>query len=143
MREAVGLSLLRLMSRLAPRHARHEWHSRWSSRLQNLWILVERGELTLNARAETVLAYCAPPFWHAFWLRFTRAGLRYWVRGPGFVMSGGVAALAAAGSAFPRLRRNPRDRECRHRMADRSASDPLRSARRYRRRPRRADRDGA
>jgi hypothetical protein len=62
--------------------------------LQNLGILVDRGELALNARAETVRLLRAAAL-AAFWLRFTRAGLRYWVRGPGFVMAGGAAALAA------------------------------------------------
>ncbi|HEY1496324.1 MAG TPA: hypothetical protein VGF49_17350 [Candidatus Solibacter sp.] len=96
MPEAVGLWLLQLAGRLAPQGARREWHSRWSTRLVNLWILVERGELALNARAETFWLLRAAVA-NAFWLRFTRAGVRYWVRGPGFIAAGaGIAMLLLA-----------------------------------------------
>jgi hypothetical protein len=89
---AIAMWLLRLASPLAPRSARSEWHSRWSSRLVNLWILVERGELALDARAETAGLLRAAAA-NAFWLRFNRAGLRYWVRGPSFIVVCACAAL--------------------------------------------------
>ena len=92
MPEAVGLWLLQVAGRLAPLAARREWHLRWSTRLVNLWILVGRGELALNARAETFWLVRAAVA-DAFWLRFTRAGLRYWVRGPGFVAAATGAAI--------------------------------------------------
>jgi hypothetical protein len=88
----IAIWLLRLASCLAPQPARREWHSRWKCRLVNLWILVERGELALNPRAETVFLIRAA-LANAFWLRFNRAGLRYWVRGPGFVVTGAAFAL--------------------------------------------------
>ena len=92
MPEALGLWLLQVTGRLAPPAARREWHSRWSTRLVNLWILVERGELALNARAETFWLVRAAVA-DAFWLRFTRAGVRHWVRGPGFVAAAAGAAI--------------------------------------------------
>lgn len=88
---AAAVWLLRLASRLAPRRARGEWHTRWNSRLLSLWFLAERGEL-LNPRAETLLLFQAA-LAQAFWLRFTRAGVRDWVRGPGLVVAGSTAAL--------------------------------------------------
>jgi hypothetical protein len=90
---AIAMWLLRLARPLAPQHARQEWHSRWSTRLVNLWILAERGELARNAPAETIWLLRAAAA-NAFWLRFTRAGLRQWVRGPGFVISGACASFA-------------------------------------------------
>ena len=82
MPDTVAVWLLRLASYLAPHAARAEWHALWSSRLSSLWILVGRGELALNARSETLLLV-RDALATAFWLRFNRAGLRYWVRGPG------------------------------------------------------------
>jgi hypothetical protein len=90
--ETVAVWLLRVVSYLAPYAARAEWHALWSSRLSSLWILVGRGELALNARSETLLLL-RDALATAFWLRFNRAGLRYWVRGPGFVATASVAAL--------------------------------------------------
>ncbi|MCX6630690.1 MAG: hypothetical protein NTW28_23990 [Candidatus Solibacter sp.] len=83
--------LLRIAGRLAPRAVRSEWSKRWNSRLCNLCILVDRGEVA-GDRAELMLL-CSDALSNAFWLRFNRAGLRHWVLGPQFVM-----ALAAAGA---------------------------------------------
>ena len=103
---AVSIWLLRLAGRLAPRPARREWHALWNSRLLNLWVLVERGELALDPRAETLFLLRAA-LANAFWLRFNRAGLRYWVRGPGFVAAAAAAALLLLGvlsRGFPATR---------------------------------------
>src|SRR5436309_1622898 len=92
MPEAVAVWVLRVLARLAPPAARGEWHALWGSRLSSLWILVGRGELALNARSETLLLVRAAMA-SAFWLRFNRAGLRHWVRGPGFVATAAGSAL--------------------------------------------------
>jgi hypothetical protein len=89
---AAALGILRLACLLAPRSARREWHTCWSSRLVNLWVLVERGELTLNPRSETLWLLRAA-LANAFWLRFNRAGLRDWVRGPGFIVASAALAV--------------------------------------------------
>ena len=88
----IAIWLLHLARLLAPRRARLAWHSLWDSRLWNLWILVDRGELALHPRAET-LALIRTALADAFWLRFNRAGLRRWVRGPGFLVTAGFLAL--------------------------------------------------
>ena len=84
--------LLRIAGRLAPPALRHEWRKRWNSRLSNLCVLVDRGEVAGRDRAELMLL-CRDALSNAFWLRFNRAGLRRWSLGPQFVM-----ALAAAGA---------------------------------------------
>jgi hypothetical protein len=82
---------LRIAGRLAPPALRQEWRKVWYSRLVNLCILVDRGEVAGRDRAELILL-CTDAMSNAFWLRFNRAGLRYWAQGPQFVL-----ALAAAG----------------------------------------------
>ena len=89
---ALALGILRLAAFLSPRPARREWLERWSSRLINLWILFERGELTLNPRSETIWLVRAA-LANAFWLRFNRVGLRDWVRGSGFVLASAACSL--------------------------------------------------
>jgi hypothetical protein len=84
--------LVRIAGRLAPRSVRHGFRKRWDSRLSNLCILVDRGEVAGRDRAELLLL-CRDALCNAFWLRFNRAGLRRWTLGPQFVM-----ALAAAGA---------------------------------------------
>lgn len=84
--------LLRMAGRLAPPALRPEWRKRWNSRLSNLCILVDRGEVAGRDRAELMLI-CRDALRNAFWLRFNRAGLRHWTLGPQFVM-----ALVAAGA---------------------------------------------
>ena len=85
---------LRIAGRLAPPALRQEWRKCWYSRLVNLCILVDRGEVAGRDRAELMLL-CSDAMSNAFWLRFNRAGLRYWAQGPQFVMT-----LAAAGGVL-------------------------------------------
>ena len=89
----VCLWLLRAFAWLAPADGRAEWNTRWSSRLWNLWVLVERGELAARASTETALL-CRDAIAAAFWMRFNRASLRHWLHGPMSLLSAGVAALA-------------------------------------------------
>ena len=42
----VCLWLLRAAAFLAPPDGRAEWNARWTSRLWNLWVLIDRGELS-------------------------------------------------------------------------------------------------
>jgi hypothetical protein len=81
---------LRIAGRLAPPALRQEWRKCWYSRLVNLCILVDRGEVAGRDRAELMLL-CTDAMSNAFWLRFNRAGLRYWAQGPQFVMTMAVA----------------------------------------------------
>jgi hypothetical protein len=78
--------LLRIAGRLAPPALRHEWCKCWYSRLSNLCILVDRGEVAGRDRAELMLL-CRDAVSNAFWLRFNRAGLRRWTLGPQFVIT--------------------------------------------------------
>ena len=84
--------LLRAAGRLAPPAVRHEFSKLWNSRLVNLCILVDRGEVAGRDRAELMLL-CHDALSNAFWLRFNRAGLRRWTLGPQFVMT--MAAVGA------------------------------------------------
>jgi hypothetical protein len=81
-----------IAGRLAPPAVRPEFRKRWDSRLASLCILVDRGVVAGGDRAELMLL-CRDALSSAFWLRFSRAGLRHWVLGPRFVM-----ALAAVGA---------------------------------------------
>ena len=81
-----------MAGRLAPPAVRHEFRQRWNSRLANLCILVDRGEVAGRDRDELMLL-CHDALSNAFWLRFNRAGLRRWTLGPQFVMT--LAAVAA------------------------------------------------
>ncbi len=85
---------LRIAARLAPLAVRHEFRERWDSRLANLCILVDRGEVAGRDRAELALL-CRDALTAAFWLRFNRAGFHRWTLGPQFIM-----ALAAAGAVL-------------------------------------------
>ena len=87
-------SLIRMASWLVPWRARAAWHARWSASLQNWWILVERGELIRGAAAQMARTIRVA-FVDAFWLRFNKAYLAYWVRGPGFLLLAECCALAA------------------------------------------------
>ena len=89
----LSLWLLRVFAWLAPPDGRAEWNARWSSRLWNLWILIERGELASRAEVETV-RLCGDAIRAAFWMRFNQAALHRWLRGPWAVLSTGGAALA-------------------------------------------------
>jgi hypothetical protein len=85
---------LRIAGRLAPPAVRREFRERWDSRLANLCILVDRGQVAGGDRAELRLL-CRDALSTAFWLRFNRAGLRRWTLGPQFIM-----ALAAVGAVL-------------------------------------------
>jgi hypothetical protein len=80
-----------MAGRLAPPAVRHEFCRLWNSRLVNLCILVDRGEVA-GDRGELMLL-CHDALTNAFWLRFNRAGLRRWTLGPQFVVT-----LAAVGA---------------------------------------------
>ena len=84
--------LLRIAERLASPPARAEWRALWNARLENLWILAGRGELIVDAPAETV-RLCQAAVAHAFWGRFERSRVLRWVRGPGMIMAVAAAAL--------------------------------------------------
>ena len=73
-----------IAGRLAPCAARREFRDCWGSRLACLCILVDRGEVAAGDRA-LFLLLCRDALSAAFWLRFSRAGLRHWMLGPGFV----------------------------------------------------------
>ncbi|HTS66463.1 MAG TPA: hypothetical protein VMH28_30775 [Candidatus Acidoferrales bacterium] len=86
------LWLMRAAARIAPADGRAEWNARWSVRLWNLWVLVDRGELAARASTETA-RLCGDAIAAAFWMRFNRASLRRWLRGPRSVLTAGGAAL--------------------------------------------------
>ena len=82
---------------LAPAHARAGWRSRWDSRLWNLFILIERGEVPANLSGHASML-CRDAFANAFRLRFAPTGWRTWPRSAGFVMlcAALILVLAAA-----------------------------------------------
>jgi hypothetical protein len=79
---------------VAPPAGREEWNGRWSARLWNLWVLVERGELAAHAFTESA-RLCRDALAAAFWMRFNRASLYRWLRGPAPIFSAGFLALVA------------------------------------------------
>ena len=89
----VCLWLLRAAAFLAPAEAREEWNVRWSGRLWNLWILIERGEITVHSGLETT-RLCRDAIIAAFWMRFNPGTLRHWLRGPSSILWSGGLALA-------------------------------------------------
>jgi hypothetical protein len=102
----LAVLLLRLTEWLAPPSARRVWRALWHARLENLWILAGRGELPVQAPAETV-QLCRDAIASAFWQRFERTRLLRWVRGPGFVIAfaaGALALLAALSRGFQATR---------------------------------------
>ncbi len=66
---------------MAPSHARPAWRAEWDAGLRSLWTLVERGEFALDWPVR-LAAFSRDALVSAFWLRFTRADLLRWVRGP-------------------------------------------------------------
>jgi hypothetical protein len=88
----ICLSLLRVAAWLAPPDDRAEWKSRWTSRLWNLWILIDRGELAARGSVETALL-CRAAIAAAFWMRFNPVTFRRWLRGPGALITMGGAGL--------------------------------------------------
>jgi hypothetical protein len=87
---------IRVASWIVPKLARSAWRARWESGLENWWVLVERGELISGATAQ-IARTIRVAFKDAFWLRFNKAYLEYWVRGPACLMAcAGVALLLIA-----------------------------------------------
>ena len=82
---------------VAPAVARAEWRNRWDSRLLNLCILIERGEVPAQLSGHASLL-CRDAFTSALRLRFAPTDWRLWPRSAGFVMLCAtlIAALAAA-----------------------------------------------
>jgi hypothetical protein len=88
----VCLWLLRAAAWLAPADGRAEWNARWSGRLWNLWILIDRGELAARGPTET-LRLCRDAIRAAFWMRFNPVTFRRWTHGPGVVFTAGGVGL--------------------------------------------------
>jgi hypothetical protein len=100
------LWLLRVAAWLAPADGRDEWKARWTARLWNLWILIDRGELAAHGPMMT-LRLCRDAIVAAFWMRFNPVTLRRWLRGPGAVLTaggGGILLLALLSHGFRGLR---------------------------------------
>lgn len=85
-------ALIRMASWIVPRRARPAWHARWESGLEDWWILVERGELISGTSAQ-IARTIRVAFEDAFWLRFNKGYLEYWVRGPAFLLVCAATAL--------------------------------------------------
>lgn len=90
-------ALIRIASWIVPGSLRPSWHARWESGLADWWILVERGELISGTSAQLARTV-RTAFADAFWLRFNKGYLEYWVRGPSFLLvcAATVLILAAA-----------------------------------------------
>ena len=88
----ICLWLLRAAAWLAPPGDRAEWRTRWTSRLWNLWILIDRGEMAANGPTETA-RLCRAAIAAAFWMRFNPVTFRRWVRGPGGLVAVGLGTL--------------------------------------------------
>lgn len=81
---------------IAPAHSRGEWRSRWDCRLQNLFVLIERGEVPAHL-SDHASMLCRDAGVHALRLRFAPTNWHTWPRSPTFVMlcAALIAALAA------------------------------------------------
>jgi len=78
---------------MAPAAARADWRSRWDFRLQNLCILIERGDVPAHLSGHASML-CRDACANAFRLRFAQTDWRSWPRSPGFVMLAAAAILA-------------------------------------------------
>src|ERR1700726_4174184 len=78
---------------VAPAMVRADWRSRWDSRLQNLCILIERGDVPAHLSGHASIL-CRDAFANALRLRLAPIDWRSWPRSPGFVMFGAFAILA-------------------------------------------------
>ena len=95
--------LLRAAACAAPSRIRPEWRSRWSRRLQDWWILVERGEITTRS----AVAVCRAAAADACRSRCGELRPEKLARGPGIVPAAVVlllVALAALTRGFPATR---------------------------------------
>jgi hypothetical protein len=84
--------LIHVASWIAPSRVRLEWRAHWSFRLHSLWVLVDRGELTVTAATESA-RLCRSAFADALQLRFPVKDFRRWILGPGSVLWAIAAAL--------------------------------------------------
>jgi hypothetical protein len=84
---------------MAPAAARADWRSRWDSRLQNLYILMERGHVPAHLPGYASIL-CRDAFVNACRLRFAPIDWGSWPRSAGFLMCSAFAivALTAVGS---------------------------------------------
>jgi hypothetical protein len=78
--------VIRSASWIAPRTSRREWRAEWNSHLSNLWILVERGEVSAAAVAQMAWL-CRHAFTEAARLRFGPMQVRRWLQSPSFVLA--------------------------------------------------------
>ena len=85
-------ALVRVASWIVPSHVRPEWHARWRSGLKDWWVLVDRGELISGTSAQ-IARTIRVAFADAFWLRFNKGYLDYWLRGPAFLLVCAATAL--------------------------------------------------
>jgi hypothetical protein len=98
--------LIRLASWIVPHPLRRQWRAEWNSHLSNLWILVERGEVSAAVLAQMAWL-CRHAFAEAFRLRFGPLQLRRSMQSPGFVLavfalSFGLTAVSTRGFAHTR-----------------------------------------
>jgi hypothetical protein len=69
-----------------PHPLRAPWRTEWNSHLTNLWVLVERGEVSA-AMAAQMAWLCRHAFAEAFRLRFGALQLRRWMESPSFILA--------------------------------------------------------
>jgi hypothetical protein len=99
-------SLIRLASLAVAADVRIAWRRRWIAALDNLWVLVERGELPLS-RSAFLAACCREAVANAGLTRFRGFDARRWVRGPGFllgVMAASLLVIAIGSHTFAATR---------------------------------------
>ena len=77
---------------MAPAPLRAEWRERWASRLQNFFILADRGEVPAHLSSHASML-CRDALGTAFRLRFAPTGWREWLGSPSFVCVGALAIL--------------------------------------------------
>src|SRR5260370_41332401 len=94
---------LRIAGRLAPPALRQEWRKCWYSRLVNLCILVDRGEVAGRGPAAFMLV-CSDALPQAFLLRLNCARLPHWTPRPPVVMGLAAAGGPPLGALFPGVR---------------------------------------
>ncbi len=92
--------LIRMSSWLVPWRARPRWYARWDGGLRSWCILVERGELIRHA-ALPMARTIRVAFVDAFWQRFNKAYLVFWVGEADFLLLAATLALVVT-AAFTR-----------------------------------------
>ena len=77
---------------IVPRPERAPWLRKWRDEAGHWWaFLNERDEFLIRDGYPHLLRHCATAIVDAFWLRFERARLREFLRGPAFVLLAAVA----------------------------------------------------